>query len=71
MKNDHHPLSLRIPSERLALIDKKAKRLGLTRTDYMVRSALGEITDPHSLETQVEDLNERILRLERWMELSN
>ena len=39
MKNDHHPLSLRIPSERLALIDKRAKRLGLTRTDFMVRSA--------------------------------
>lgn len=71
MKDPRHPLALRIPSEQLEAIDKRARQAQLTRTEYMVRAALGEITDPRDADTRLEDIDQRLQRLERWMELSN
>jgi hypothetical protein len=58
-------IGLRIPATQLDEIDRRAKRLRLTRTEYMIRSALGEVLDPRSLEERVAELERRVKRLER------
>jgi hypothetical protein len=46
-------IGLRVPKKQLDEIDRRAKRLRLTRTEYMIRAALGEVLDPRSLEERV------------------
>ena len=61
---DRHPLALRIKPEALAEIDARAKTAGLSRTEYMVRAALGQITDPRDADSRLEQLEERVARIE-------
>jgi uncharacterized protein (DUF1778 family) len=53
-----------LPAE-LAEIDKRAKRLGLTRTDFMVRKALDKAVGDEGHTERIAELEERITRLER------
>jgi hypothetical protein len=57
--------ALRIPPAQLQEIDRRAAALRLTRTEYMLRAALGELVDPQSLKERVAGLEERVRRLER------
>ena len=58
-------IGLRVPKKQLEEIDRRAKRLRLTRTEYMIRTSLGEVLDPRSLEDRVTELEGRVKRLER------
>ena len=58
-------IGLRVPKKQLEEIDRRAKRLRLTRTEYMIRASLGEVLDPRSLEDRVTELEGRVKRLER------
>jgi uncharacterized protein (DUF1778 family) len=69
MKDPRHPLALRIPAETLKAIDARAKRSGFSRTEYMIRAALGEITDPQDADRRLSSLEERVEALERWQQL--
>lgn len=51
---------MRIPPKQLAEIDRRANLHGLTRTDYMIRAALGEPFDSVSLEERVAGLERRV-----------
>jgi uncharacterized protein (DUF1778 family) len=70
MKDPRHPLALRIPTETLKAIDARAKRSGFSRTEYMIRASLGEITDPRDADSRLALLEERVEALERWQNLS-
>ena len=59
-----HPLALRINAGALAEIDARAKAAGLSRTEYMVRAALGQITNPLDADSRLEQLEERVERIE-------
>ena len=69
MVQPRHPLALRIPADKLEAIDARANAVGMSRTDYMVRAALGEITDPQSADAQFAKIFSRLERLERLVEL--
>ena len=58
-------IGLRVPKKQLEEIERRAKRLRLTRTEYMIRASLGEVLDPRSLEDRVTELEGRVKRLER------
>ena len=58
-------IGLRVPKKQLEEIDRRAKRLRLTRSEYMIRVALGEVLDPWSLEESAFPLERRVKRLER------
>ena len=64
-------ISLRLSDEMKAQIDKRAASSKLNRSEYMIRASLGEITNPTDADSRLEQHEERIQRLERWMELSN
>ena len=51
---------MRIPPKQLAEIDRRAKRHKLSRTDYMVRTALGEPLNAPTLEQRVAELEQRV-----------
>jgi len=57
-------IGLRVPKSQLEQIDRRAKRLRLTRTEYMIRASLGEVLDPRSLDERVAELERRIEQLE-------
>lgn len=58
-------IGLRVPASELAEIDRRAKRLRLTRTEYMIRASLGEPLNPRSLEQRVAELERRVEQLEQ------
>lgn len=62
-------ISVRIRKDQLAAIDKRARAVGLSRNAYMVRAALGELTEPSEIETRLEDVEARLGRLERLEDL--
>jgi uncharacterized protein (DUF1778 family) len=70
VNEQRHPLALRIPEDKLAAIDARAQRAGLNRTEYMVRAALGEITNPTDAASRLDSIEERVAQLERWQRLS-
>lgn len=57
-------IGLRVPKAQLAEIDRRAKRLRLTRTEYMIRASLGEVLDPRSLDERVAELEQRVAAIE-------
>ena len=56
--------ALRILPSQLAEIDRRARAVRLTRTDYMIRCALGEPLDPPTTNARLAVLEERVQRLE-------
>ena len=68
MNNPRHPIAMRIPEDVLAQIDKRARRVGLSRTEFMIRCSLGE-ADKLSPDVRLDDLEARFDRLERLVSL--
>lgn len=62
-------ISLRLRIDQLDEIDKRAKAAGLSRNQYMIRSALGELQDPSTLEARLDELEDRISRVEHYQGL--
>lgn len=56
--------ALRIPPSQLQEITDRAAALRLSRTEYMIRCALGEPLNPQSTDSRVEGLEDRVARLE-------
>ena len=59
-----HPISLRVKPDNLAEIDSRARAHGLSRNEYMVRCALGELTGSSSTAERLDEHEERLARLE-------
>ena len=57
-------ITLRVHPDQLAEIDSRAAKVRLSRTEYMVRCGLGEIIDERTAENRLEQLEERVQRLE-------
>ena len=57
-------ISLRVRDSDLAQIDQHARKVGLTRTDYMIRAALGEPFTLGGVEERLDSLEQRFSRLE-------
>lgn len=55
---------VRMSHEDLAEINQRAEALGLSRNDYMLRSALGQITNKEDALSRIASLEERFERLE-------
>ena len=53
--------SLRIPDDALAEIDRRAAELGISRTAFMLRTALGRVTAD---EQRLVEIEERLARVE-------
>jgi hypothetical protein len=62
-------VKLRMSSEEIAAVDRHARRRRMTRTDYMVRSSLGEITEPNDFEGRMAALEAQMRELQRVFEL--
>jgi hypothetical protein len=43
------PVAIRIPSDQLRRIDQRARKLGLSRTQLLIRGALSELDEPDRL----------------------
>lgn len=63
------PIAFRIRPELLEQIDARAKKAGLSRNQYMIRSALGELDDPSTLEARLDELEDRVSRIEHYQQL--
>ena len=59
-------LALRVAESDLERIDELAAVHKLTRTEYLIRAALGELADPIEIDARLEALDERVQRLESW-----
>jgi len=62
--------ALRILPDDLAEIDRRADKLRLTRTDYMIRAALGNLPADQNLAADLEDIRGRLDALERMANLT-
>jgi hypothetical protein len=56
--------AIKVLPEELEEIDRRAKRLGLTRTDFMIRKALDQPVGDESYAEQIDDLARRLARVE-------
>ena len=56
--------AIKVLPEELAEIDKRAKRLGLTRTDFMIRKALDQPVGDENHTERIDDLARRLARIE-------
>lgn len=64
-KNSSRKLTaIKVLPEELAEIDKRAKRLKLTRTDFMIRKSLDLPVGDENHDERIEDLERRLKRLE-------
>ena len=62
----------RVSVEQLARIDARAQAAGLSRTEYIIAAALGELPDEkNATRNRLEAVEERLDRLERYAELSS
>jgi len=72
---DRIPIGLRVPAEQLAEIQRRADAAQMTVTEYMIRCAIGDPIDSRSFEHRLNEmeaeLDERICRLERYVELGS
>lgn len=59
-------LSIRINETDLDNIDRRAAGHKLSRTEYLIRSALGELADPGELDERMDALDRRMDRLETF-----
>lgn len=66
-----HHIALRVLPGELADIDRRARALGLTRTDYMVRSALRKPIGDNAIDERVSKLEQRMQRVEQYSDLTN
>lgn len=62
--NETRITGMRIPPRQLAEIDRRAKRHKLTRTEYMIRSALGEPLDQRTVDQRIAELEQRVAALD-------
>jgi len=66
---DRH-MTLRISAAELAEIDRRAKHLDMSRNDYLIRAACGELPDQeHRFIDRVNDHEQRLAALERMIQL--
>lgn len=62
--------TIRFSSEaQLKEIDRRAQRMGLSRNAYILRACLGELDDPSTVDERLDELEERIGRLEHYQQL--
>lgn len=59
-------ISMRVPEDQLAAIDAKAADARMSRTQYMIRTALGEPISTLRIEDRLQSIDERIARLEEF-----
>jgi uncharacterized protein (DUF1778 family) len=64
------PITLRVPDDDLAEIDRRAKARGLNRTAFMLGLALAEDLARTADEARFEDIEERLSALEERLFLS-
>ena len=65
LKRESKTISLRVPGDQLAEIDQRAEAAELTRTEFMIRSALGESLNTRSANERFAQMESRLERLER------
>jgi uncharacterized protein (DUF1778 family) len=53
-------VSLRVPDNDLAAIDQLARQHRMNRTEYMIRTAKGELQDPLDLEARFDQIQKRL-----------
>lgn len=57
-------VAFRILPEELEDVDRRAKALRLTRTDYLIRAALRQPLGDEGTDERVDDLEKRLARIE-------